>query len=693
MRLRLLVVILLLAMAKVSALSFESNFDFHASLAGTNVLHPGDKVPVTMLLSCEVTGGSVEYMPINDNTSQILPMLTTAKDVRLKPASSVVEVENKEILVGDLPCGRPVPVKFVVDVDKGVNEGTWNLRFDVYYTKLRAEIDSGGNVTLKYSTNQQKSLSVELKIEKRDYDFAIQSVTSDLVAGREGVVEVTVKNTGKKTIYDAILLLNTSPPLMPNPKAMSVYAGNLDSGDEVKTSFKVFVPDGVFLQSYPAELVMIFRTSSGLPSKISKPLGLKIEGRGYFEVKKISEYVSSAKTVRVEQKIEVPSLQIPTFPSSQKESSQQSMSNVITIPSRGYLTIRITNTGEDIRDAYATLIFDNPLLKSTSTPYIGYLKSGESANLTFYITSNAPVGSYLGYVVIKYKDEYGDEVVSPKIYTTLDVKPEPAIAVKEIETSNAGVGLVGDVRLKLASEMDVKNIKLYLISPDSTVSPVSSTSYAESVNENVSFRVSISDDSLPGKHLLYLVESFDTPYAKDLVSVAEFSIYVSPKMAAFQILSVKSELYPDTTGEVILKLRNSGNEEIYNAVVILEVSPPLSIAGTSSIVSFGQSQPGEYFVGTMKPGDEAIAKFRIDVDKDAGVGNYPASVKVKYYDKNGYSHTSNSIVISLEVEQSKPYLIYAALLMALIAFIIAGAFARKRMRERGRGSGGKIGRE
>ena len=148
-------------------------------------------------------------------------------------------------------------------------------------------------------------------------------------------------------------------------------------------------------------------------------------------------------------------------------------------------------------------------------------------------------------------------------------------------------------------------------------------------------------------------------------------------------MSVKSNLYPDSTGDVTVEIRNSGNTEIYNTVVMLEVSTPLSIAGAGAMSSFlGQSQPGEYFVGTLKPGETAVAKFRVTVDKDAGEGTYPASVKVRYQDKNGYEHSSNSIVVSLEVKKAQPYLIYAALVLAAIALIAAGSFVRKR---RGRG--------
>ncbi len=653
----------------------SATIDFHASVAGSNVLNPGDKKAVTVLLSCEVTGG-LENLPIDENTSEIIPMLTTAKSVILDPRDgSDIKVESDTIVVGDLPCGIVKPVTIVVEADKNACEGGRELHFDVEYSKAVLNVDDVN--TLSFSS-QQDEIEVEFEIKKKDYDFEVVSISSDLVAGREGVLKVKVENTGEKPLEDAVFMLNATPPLMVEPKAMSVYAGDLDVGESFEAMFKVYVPEGVFQQSYPAEVVAIFRTSSGIPYKVSKPVGLKIEGAGYFEVEKIGEFLSPAKTLRVEQSVQIPP--IPMLQQSFQQSSEQKMSNIVTIPSRGYLALRITNTGEKIRDAFAVLSFDNPLLKSTSTPYLGDLDKGESRDVVFYITSTAPPGSYLGYVVVKYRDEYGDEAFGPKIYVSVEVKPEPALRVSEVKTSNLGIGLVGEVKLNFA-QSNAKNVKLYLLSPDSTVSPATSSSYVENANDTATFRVRVSDDAVAGKHLLYLVETFDDEYASDLVSVEEFAIYIAPKLAAFQVVSVKSNLMPDSTGEVVIKLKNAGNE-IYNAVVMLEVSPPLSIAGMGTFGGMlGQSKPGEYFVGTVKPGETVTVKFRIDVDKDAGEGSYPASIRVKYYDESNYEHTSNSIVISLEVKPSPPYVLYAATIIAATGFLIAAGVVSRRRRQ------------
>ncbi len=677
--------LILLAIHAVSANGISANFEFHASVAGSNVLHPGEKKSVTVILSCEVTGG-LDYLLINENNSEmisnVLPMLTMAKSVILEPRSSQIEVESESILVGDMPCGMAVPINILVSVDKDAYEGKQRLYFDITYSKTRMDLE-GKNYTIGFETGKEASVDVEFEVKKMDYDFDIISITSELVAGREGVLVVKVENSGENALEDAVFILNATPPLMVNPKAMSVYAGDLDVGDSFEASFKVYVPEGVFQQSYPAEIVAIFRTASGIPYRVSKPIGLKIEGTGYFDVEKLGEFLSAAKTLRVQQKIEMPSLPIPSIlqSSSTDQTASQAMSNVITIPSRGYLALKITNTGERIRDAYATLLFDNPLLQSPSTPYLGDMEKGESRNAVFYIVSSAPPGSYLGYVLIKYRDEYGDEVVGPKIYVTVDVKSEAGLKVSKIETSNLGIGLTGEIKLSFG-ESKVKNVKLYILSPDATITPVTSSAYVDSFNDNAIFRVSVSDDAVEGKHLLYLVETFDDEFGSDLVSVEEIPIYIAPKLAAFQVVSVKSDLRPDATGNVFIELKNGGNAEIYNAVVMLEVSPPLTVAGTSALGGMiGQSQPGEYFVGTLKPGDVVKVRFRIDVDKDAGEGSYPASLKVRYYDERGYEHTSNSIVISLEVKPSPPYILYSAIAVAAIGFLIAAAIVRRRRKQ------------
>ncbi|MDQ6965189.1 MAG: hypothetical protein Q9M13_09755, partial [Mariprofundales bacterium] len=141
---------------------------------------------------------------------------------------------------------------------------------------------------------------------------------------------------------------------------------------------------------------------------------------------------------------------------------------------------------------------------------------------------------------------------------------------------------------------------------------------------------------------------------------------------------------PDSTGEVVIKLKNSGST-LYNTIVMLEVSAPLSVAGGSSLGSLvGQSQPGRYFVGTLEPGSTAVVKYRVKVDKDAGAGSYPANLRLSYYDAEGYMHETGSFPIALGVKE-KPLItpvLSAAAALGLIALLIAAVIVRRSRRKR-----------
>ncbi|RLI85965.1 MAG: hypothetical protein DRP01_05145 [Archaeoglobales archaeon] len=94
----------------------------------------------------------------------------------------------------------------------------------------------------------------------------------------------------------------------------------------------------------------------------------------------------------------------------------------------------------------------------------------------------------------------------------------------------------------------------------------------------------------------------------------------------------------------------------------------------------GSPQPGLYFIGELNPNEVATARFKIDIDKDAGAGFYPATVKIRYDDDEGYTHESNPMTVSIEVRE-KPLLnpvTVTAITLIVIALIAGLKFARRR---------------
>jgi len=689
-----------------------TQISFHLSVVGDGILHPGDEVPLTLIIQNDARYDG----PFNENISDMLTMLTLAKNLRVELDSvyGVMEVRNvDEQVLGDLPSGVPARAVFFVKIPEDAREGEHSIPLKLKYTRVEYDPIHGKLIYIDERTTEYFKIS----IKKKDYDFSVLSVSSDLIAGKEGMIKVKIKNVGLNTIEDAMLLLNCTPPIQPNPKAMSAFLGDLQSGEERTIRFKVYVMDGALNQTYPANLMLSFKVH-GRPLVLFKPIGLEVRTEDHFSLKNIETFVCTPKTVRISQMsgmpsmTSIPGLSIPgmlsgSFPSSLSSThsgmptmpsgmpsipsslssipSTASMPSVATIPSRGYVTLTITNNGEDVNDAYAFLSFESPSIQVENSPYIGELKRGESKDLTFYLRNFAPPGDYMGYLIVRYINQLGDEELSKKLYLSIHIESKPAIKITKSETRNLVPGMTGELVLNLDNTIGASEANLYILSSESGLKPVSSSAFINDFSKDVRFRISAGEDIVAGFYTLYLVERFSTEKAKDLVSIAEVPIKVEVKSAYFEVISIESsDLYPDSTGYITVKIKNSGNMEVQNAVLELELSPPLSIAGGSAIGGMiGQSQPGTYFIGKMNPGDTAIAKFRIEVDKDAGEGMFPVKIQLEYRDSQGYMHTSDEIVTSVEVKERPVVtpLIAGALILAVIAIIVAVRFARKRKRQ------------
>ncbi|NHW22944.1 MAG: hypothetical protein HA489_01610 [Archaeoglobales archaeon] len=668
--------IFLLLPISVSAATVEPQIDFHVS-AAIDELHAGDYTVLTLLVE---NGAKLSSFPVDQNSSQILAILTTAKDVRVELQDCYpISVENvNPQIIGDLPSGRVASVNFRVKVDENALAGEYSVPVEISFTKVSLSV-IGSNYFISYTPDQKVTEYVKIKIDRKDYDFDAKVISGSLKAGREGKIDVIIENTGKNELDDAVAILNVSSPIIPNPDAISSYIGNLTPGEKISASFKVFVSDKALNQSYPASIILKFSAGSQ-QAAISKQIGLEIEKDSMLSILKVESYLTPLKTVQSQTTQSMPSSVSPLL--SSLIQTQQS-SQIVTINSRGAVFVEFESF-ENLQDAVAILSFENPLLQPENSPYIGKIDKGEKKTVIFYVKSLAPAGSYRGSFLLKYRNELGEEVVTPQESIEVNVKPS-IINVEKVDSTLA-VGLRGDLRVLLKNQIGypVKSAEFYVIAPPS-LTALSQSSYLDAIApaeaREVKFRLSVSEDALGGYYKLYLVAKYKLGDAEDLISPIEVPVFVAPKTSAFEVLSIESELYPDSTGEVAVKLKNSGGAAARNAVVELQVLPPLTVAGVSSIASMiGQSQPGVYFVGTINPGEVVVAKFRIEVSKDAGAGFYPATITVSFDDEGGYKQKSNPITASIEVKE-RPILnavTITALVLVLIALFAIVRFARKR---------------
>jgi len=660
------------------SISNASEIRFHVALAGSEELHPGDEKPITILIQNE---GRVTDFVMNENTSSILPLLTTAKNLRveLDVGNAPITIQTPQpLLLGDLPSGIVAKASFRVRVKEDAKLGDYTLNLKLKYNRVGYTITN--NTPIISYKEEIEIENLKITITKKDYDFSIVSLNSSLFAGNEGRVDVVIRNTGKRKMYDAVLIINTTPPLRANPKAMTAFIGDLGVESKAKASFKVFVLEGALNQTYPVTFILKFKTSSDHPLTLAKSAGLKVADRAEFMVKEVESLLTSPQTISRQS----------ISPSSKLGGAMkvpEKRTEVSTIPSRGFVKVRIKNNGEDVRDAEAVLKFSNPLIQVENSPYIGYFRHGEERNLLFYIKSTAPPGSYRATLFLRYRNLLGDEEVSKPLFIEVEERSESPIKIKAISTRNMVVGLTGSIVLSLENSLSSKvmNAEFTAVSPSPALTILSPVSFVDEIipegEREIKFRISVSDDAVNGTYRIYLIERYDVRDADNLVSIASIPISIESKSAHFDVLSIKSDLYPDETGSVEIRIKNSGSFIAHDTVVELEVTPPLKIAGGGSLSGmFGASNAGKYYVGTLKPGETAIAKFRLDVDKEAGAGSYPVTIRVKYYDSDGYLHISNPITASVAVKEKSMItpVTLTAIALALAAVVAGIKFARNR---------------
>jgi hypothetical protein len=112
----------------------------------------------------------------------------------------------------------------------------------------------------------------------------------------------------------------------------------------------------------------------------------------------------------------------------------------------------------------------------------------------------------------------------------------------------------------------------------------------------------------------------------------------------FEVTQVNGSLYPDKGGMLYVTYKNTGEEPAKDATVRLSASDPFSTTDDQA------------FLGTLKPGDSAIAAFNMAVDKTATLKPYSLDSQILYEDTEGHNQISDSVKIDTQVmpaEKSK----------------------------------------
>ncbi len=130
----------------------------------------------------------------------------------------------------------------------------------------------------------------------------------------------------------------------------------------------------------------------------------------------------------------------------------------------------------------------------------------------------------------------------------------------------------------------------------------------------------------------------------------------------FEVTNVTGDLYPDEGGMLRVTYKNAGEEPATDATVRLSAADPFSTTDDQA------------YLGTLKPGESAVAVFDMDVDETATPKPYSLSSEILYEDADGHDQVSDTVKINTEVlpaKESLPgYQIGTGIAMALAACFV-----------------------
>jgi len=113
----------------------------------------------------------------------------------------------------------------------------------------------------------------------------------------------------------------------------------------------------------------------------------------------------------------------------------------------------------------------------------------------------------------------------------------------------------------------------------------------------------------------------------------------------FEVTEVNGSVHPEEGGMLYVTYKNTGEEPAKDATVRLSASDPFSTTDDQA------------YLGTLNPGDSAVAVFNMDVDKTATPKPYSLDSEILYEDAEGHNQISDSVKVNTQVspaEQSLP---------------------------------------
>ena len=305
---------------------------------------------------------------------------------------------------------------------------------------------------------------------------------------------------------------------------------------------------------------------------------------------------------------------------------------------------------------------DAPVVVKNDPQALGDIKSRGVVSISFHtkILSDATEGEYqlpltISYTYLASSDQGSSDVlqfnykqVSETIPITIKIKPQVRIEVLESVPENLYVGAEGYLNLKIKNGgiEDGKKAVVKLIRNDaSPIIPTDNSVFIGDFPRNGTvtsrYKVAISSDAEKQTYPVDVVVIYENRDGDVVTSATEtIGIPVGGKIS-FSITSGTVQVMQGSQSVIQVDYQNSGTTIAYH-----------SQARLSAVEPFKSSDDTAY-LGDLKPGEKATARYQVSVDDAAVAREYTLDTEVRYRDALGNSQVSGTFNVPVQV-QAKP---------------------------------------
>ncbi len=295
------------------------------------------------------------------------------------------------------------------------------------------------------------------------------------------------------------------------------------------------------------------------------------------------------------------------------------------------------------------------------------------------VLSNASQGEYQIPLTIKYtylesaNNDAGEflqnnyRTVSETFPLTVMIKPQVKIDVIKAIPENLNVGSGGYLNLTIQNtgfEDGKKATVKILRSGQSPIIPTDSSVFVGDFPRNgivtCRFKVAVSGDAAQQTYPVDVAVTYENREGDIVTSATDtVGIPVGGKLT-FSATSAPAHLTPGSDNVITVEYRNNGDTTAYHAQARISAVDPFTSSDDTA------------YIGDLKPGESATARYQLYVSEEAEIKTYMLDAEIRYRDALDNSQVSDTFKVPVSVEPMPASGGLVSMLPVILVIVIIG---------------------